>query len=143
MSKSVDFQAISQKYSKCQYIHIYIYIYIYICREGQLTHLFFPGRVGRGYGPDWTLVVVVVVSPAQKITFLKSGSPSPGMGPRGPGAPNNLISGGLRAPDMIYDIIFWGSGGKINWLINSPDLSLFPLCGMAPYSPSCISQTVA
>ena len=30
----------------------------YICREGQLTHLFFPGRVGRGYGPDWTLVVV-------------------------------------------------------------------------------------
>ena len=33
-------------------------IYIYICREGQLTHLFFPGRVGRGYGPDWTLVVV-------------------------------------------------------------------------------------
>ena len=28
-----------------------------------LTHLFFPGRVGRGYGPDWTLVV----SPAQMI----------------------------------------------------------------------------
>ena len=35
-----------------------------ICREGQLTHLFFPGRVGRGYGSEWTLVVVVVVSPA-------------------------------------------------------------------------------
>ena len=34
-----------------------------ICREGQLTHLFFPGRVGRGYGPDWTLVV----SPAEII----------------------------------------------------------------------------
>ena len=31
---------------------------MYICREGQLTHLFFPGRVGRGYGPEWTLVVV-------------------------------------------------------------------------------------
>ena len=46
------------------YIYKYIYIYIhilfimyYICREGQLTHLFFPGRVGQGYGPDWTLAV--------------------------------------------------------------------------------------
>ena len=36
----------------------------YVCREGQLTHFFFPGRVGRGYGSDWTLAVVVVVSPA-------------------------------------------------------------------------------
>ena len=35
-----------------------------VCREGQLTHLFFPGRVGQGYGPDWTLVFVFVVSPA-------------------------------------------------------------------------------
>ena len=30
-----------------------------VCREGQLTHLFFPGCVGRGYGLEWTLVVVV------------------------------------------------------------------------------------
>ena len=30
---------------------------LFICREGQLTHLFFPGRVGRGYGPDWTVAV--------------------------------------------------------------------------------------
>ena len=36
----------------------------FICREGQLTHLFFPGRVGRGYGPDWTLAVV---SPALSV----------------------------------------------------------------------------
>ena len=28
-------------------------------------HLFFPGRVGRGYGPGWTLVV----SPAPKSNF--------------------------------------------------------------------------
>ena len=34
-----------------------------VCREGQLTHLFFPGRVGRGYGPDWTLVFVVSPAP--------------------------------------------------------------------------------
>ena len=75
-------------------------------------HLFFPGRVGRGYGPGWTLVVV---SPAQKVTFLKSGSPSPEMGPRGPGAPNNLISGGLRPPD-IYIIYYWFPiGSKTAW----------------------------
>ena len=53
-----------------------------ICRDGQLTHLFFPGRVGRGYGPGWTLVVV---SPPQKVTFLKNDFPSPEMVPRGPG----------------------------------------------------------
>ena len=34
-----------------------------VCREGQLTHSFFPGRVGRGYGPDWTLVFVVSLAP--------------------------------------------------------------------------------
>ena len=52
-----------------------------ICREGQLMHLFFPGRVGRGYGPDWTLAVVVV-SPA-----LRGPGPGPSSGPgpaRGP-----------------------------------------------------------
>ena len=45
-------------------IYIYIYISFYICREGQLTHLFFPGRVGRGYGPEWTLAVVVSPCPS-------------------------------------------------------------------------------
>ena len=35
---------------------------MFVCREGHPTHLFFPGRVGRGYGPEWTLAVV---SPAQ------------------------------------------------------------------------------
>ena len=35
-----------------------LYIISYVCGEGQITHLFFPGRVGRGYGPDWTLAVV-------------------------------------------------------------------------------------
>ena len=44
------------------YVIYNIYTYLLnlvciVCREGQLTHLFFPGRVGRGYGPDWTLVV--------------------------------------------------------------------------------------
>ena len=36
--------------------------HIFICREGQLTHLFFPGRVGRGYGPGWTVAVLPALS---------------------------------------------------------------------------------
>ena len=46
-----------------------------ICREGQLTHLFFPGRVGRGYGPDWTLVFVVSPAPTGPPPRKKLGFP--------------------------------------------------------------------
>ena len=43
---------------------------MYICREGQLTHLFFPGRVGRGYGPHWTLVFVVSPAPSWLVGWV-------------------------------------------------------------------------
>ena len=41
---------------------------LHVCREGQLTHLFFPVRVGRGYGPGWT--VAVVVSPSLRMSVV-------------------------------------------------------------------------
>ena len=59
-----------------QYIYIYIYNIIYhilynilynISSAGRVSSrtYVFPGRVGRGYGPGWT--VVVVVSPWPRV----------------------------------------------------------------------------
>ena len=51
------------------------YLIYFICREGQLTHLFFPGRVGRGYGSEWTLVVVSPALMGLKVQNLNTKTP--------------------------------------------------------------------
>ena len=80
-------------------------IFSWACWSGIWPRLDARLRLRRLAGPNWP----------QKVTFLKNGFPSPEMVPRGPGAPNNLISGGLRPPD-IYIIYYWVPiGSKTAW----------------------------